>query len=70
MKLAVTGKGGVGKTTVVASLARAWHAAGCRVVAVDADPDPNLAGTLGYRGQEITPLVGPTAGPVLAGRSG
>jgi CO dehydrogenase maturation factor len=47
----------VGKTTVAACLARAWQASGCRVVAVDADPDANLAGTLGYRGEEITPLV-------------
>ena len=57
MKVAVTGKGGVGKTTVAASLARALHALGRDVVAVDADPDANLAGTLGYRGGDITPLV-------------
>ncbi len=57
MKVAITGKGGVGKTTVAASLARAWRDAGCRVVAVDADPDANLAETLGYRGAPITPLV-------------
>ena len=57
MKVAVTGKGGVGKTTVAASLARCWRDLGYRVVAVDADPDANLAGTLGYRGAPITPLV-------------
>jgi CO dehydrogenase maturation factor len=57
VKLAVTGKGGVGKTTVAASLARALRGVGERVVAVDADPDANLAGTLGYRGPQITPLV-------------
>lgn len=57
MKLAVTGKGGVGKTTVAAALARYWHDQGQRVVAVDADPDANLAWTLGYRGQEIAPLT-------------
>ena len=57
MKVAVTGKGGVGKTTVAAHLARRWCDMGHRVVAVDADPDANLAGTLGYRGPEITPLV-------------
>src|SRR5664279_588012 len=57
MKVAVTGKGGVGKTTVAASLARCWRDLGYRVVAVDADPDANLAGTLGYRGPAITPLV-------------
>ncbi len=56
MKIAVTGKGGVGKTTVAAHLARCWRDLGRRVMAVDADPDANLAGTLGYRGPEITPL--------------
>jgi CO dehydrogenase maturation factor len=57
VKVALTGKGGVGKTTVAAALARAWHAQGRRVVAVDADPDANLAGTLGYRGEPIEPLA-------------
>jgi len=57
MKVAIAGKGGVGKTTVAASLARCWRELGYRVVAVDADPDANLAGTLGYRGPAITPLV-------------
>jgi CO dehydrogenase maturation factor len=57
MKVAVAGKGGVGKTTVSAFLARCWRDLGHEVVAVDADPDANLAGTLGYRGPDITPLV-------------
>ncbi len=57
MKVAVTGKGGVGKTTVAASLARALRDLGRDVVAVDADPDTNLAGCLGYRGPEIAPLT-------------
>ncbi len=57
MKVAVTGKGGVGKTTVAASLARALRDLGRAVVAVDADPDTNLAGCLGYRGPEIAPLT-------------
>ncbi|MFN3346803.1 MAG: AAA family ATPase [Candidatus Bipolaricaulaceae bacterium] len=48
MKIAVAGKGGVGKTTVTALLARAAVCAGHRVVAVDADPNPTLAATLGY----------------------
>jgi CO dehydrogenase maturation factor len=47
MKLAVAGKGGVGKTTVAALLARAAVSRGYRVVAVDADPHPTLAQTLG-----------------------
>ena len=57
MKIAITGKGGVGKTTVAAYLARGWRRLGYRVTAVDADPDANLAGTLGYRGPEIVPLT-------------
>ena len=57
VKVAVTGKGGVGKTTVAAALARCWRDLGHDVVAVDADPDANLAGTLGYRGPAIAPLV-------------
>ena len=57
VKVAVTGKGGVGKTTVAASLARALRGLGHEVVAVDADPDTNLAGCLGYRGPEIAPLA-------------
>ncbi len=48
MKLAVTGKGGVGKTTIAALLARASQSHGNRVIAIDADPDANLAPTLGY----------------------
>ncbi len=47
MKLAVAGKGGVGKTTLTAALARRLAHCGRRVVAVDADPDGNLASALG-----------------------
>jgi CO dehydrogenase maturation factor len=47
VKLAVSGKGGVGKTTLSASLARLWAAEGRRVIAIDADPDANLATALG-----------------------
>ena len=57
MKVAVTGKGGVGKTTVAAALARGLRDLGHQVVAVDADPDTNLAGALGHRGPETTPLT-------------
>ena len=58
MKLAVTGKGGVGKTTVSALLAKALAARGRLVVAIDADPDSNLAACLGYAHPEtIRPLV-------------
>lgn len=47
MKVAVTGKGGVGKTTLTAILARTLARSGASVVAVDADPNPNLAIALG-----------------------
>ncbi|PIP39257.1 MAG: carbon monoxide dehydrogenase [Desulfobacterales bacterium CG23_combo_of_CG06-09_8_20_14_all_51_8] len=47
MKLAVSGKGGVGKTTFSALLIRALNAAGKHVLAIDADPDANLAAAIG-----------------------
>ncbi len=47
MKLAVSGKGGVGKTTLASALARLWAEEGRRVIAIDADPDANLAIALG-----------------------
>ncbi|HEU0291889.1 MAG TPA: carbon monoxide dehydrogenase accessory protein CooC [Anaerolineales bacterium] len=48
MKLAITGKGGVGKTTLTALLAQSYADAGRQVLAVDADPSPCLAGALGF----------------------
>ncbi|MBP8003350.1 MAG: AAA family ATPase [Chloroflexi bacterium] len=48
MKIAVSGKGGVGKTTLTALLAQAFADAGRQVLAVDADPAPCLAGALGF----------------------
>ena len=47
MKIAISGKGGVGKTTLSSGLARLWAAEGRRVIAIDADPDANLATALG-----------------------
>jgi CO dehydrogenase maturation factor len=47
MKLAVSGKGGVGKTTLVAILARLIAADGRNVIAIDADPACNLSAALG-----------------------
>lgn len=48
MKIAVTGKGGVGKTTLTGLLAQVYADAGRDVLAVDADPSPCLAGALGF----------------------
>jgi CO dehydrogenase maturation factor len=47
MKLAVSGKGGVGKTTFAALLIRTLNDLGKHVLAIDADPDANLAAALG-----------------------
>jgi CO dehydrogenase maturation factor len=48
MKLAISGKGGVGKTTLAALMAQAYADSGKDVLAVDADPSPCLAGALGF----------------------
>jgi CO dehydrogenase maturation factor len=57
MKLAVSGKGGVGKTTFAAFLIRALADEGKRVLAIDADPDANLAQALGVRdSDDIVPI--------------
>ncbi len=47
LKLAISGKGGVGKSTVVGVLARLFAAEGRPVLAIDADPDANLASAIG-----------------------
>ncbi len=56
MKLAISGKGGVGKTTLAALLSRFLVANGKEVIAVDADPDANLAAALGLADHPITPI--------------
>lgn len=58
MKLAISGKGGVGKTTLTALLAKAFSQRGFRVLAIDADPDANLAAALGFPNpEEIRPIA-------------
>ncbi|MGW8319915.1 MAG: ATP-binding protein [Thermodesulfobacteriota bacterium] len=58
MKLAISGKGGVGKTTLTALLAKAFTKRGYRVLAIDADPDANLAAALGFPNPEtIRPIA-------------
>jgi CO dehydrogenase maturation factor len=57
MKLAVSGKGGVGKTTLSAVLSRTFYNEGHKVLAIDADPDANLASALGFADlDKIVPL--------------
>ena len=57
MKIAVSGKGGVGKTTFASFLIRALADEGKVVLAIDADPDANLAQALGVKGRdEIVPI--------------
>jgi CO dehydrogenase maturation factor len=58
MKLAISGKGGVGKTTFAALLIRTLNREGRRVLAIDADPDANLAAALGIAdADKITPIA-------------
>ena len=57
MKIAITGKGGVGKTLLAALLAEIFTQGGYSVLAIDADPNPNLAATLGFPyAAKITPI--------------
>ena len=57
MKIAFAGKGGVGKTTISASLARFLAEKGERVFAIDADPNANLALSLGLSREQADAIV-------------
>jgi CO dehydrogenase maturation factor len=66
MKIAIAGKGGVGKTTLAGVMARYLADKGYKVLTIDADPDANLASALGFPPElvkgvtplaEMTPLV-------------
>jgi CO dehydrogenase maturation factor len=56
MKIAVSGKGGVGKTTISAYFAKKFAQEGYQVYAVDADPDLSLGTVLGIESNEIQNL--------------
>jgi CO dehydrogenase maturation factor len=57
VKIAVSGKGGVGKTLVSGTLASYFAQKGFKVMAIDADPSPNLALTLGIPIEEANKIV-------------
>ena len=57
MKIAVTGKGGTGKTTIAAVLSHFFKNSGFDVLAVDADPDANLAEALGAEKSQLAGLT-------------
>ncbi|MGE5618469.1 MAG: AAA family ATPase [Sphingomonadaceae bacterium] len=59
-KIAISGKGGVGKTTLAGMLARQYAAEGVAVLAIDADPDANLASALG-----VPPEAAATLSPIV-----
>ncbi|MEN8140497.1 MAG: P-loop NTPase [Thermodesulfobacteriota bacterium] len=69
MKIAVAGKGGVGKTTIMALIAKKLQEAGREVLVIDADPSPHMAQTLGFgQVEQITPIA--EMGKLLAERAG
>ncbi|MCS7180838.1 MAG: AAA family ATPase [bacterium] len=56
MKIAISGKGGTGKTTISTCLTQIFLKRGKRVILIDADPDSNIKTTLNIK-EEITPLI-------------
>ncbi len=58
MKIAISGKGGVGKTLLASLLSKTFAESGYSVLAIDADSNPNLAATLGFpHPEEIIPIA-------------
>ncbi len=69
MKIAISGKGGVGKTTIMALLAGECRKQGREVLVIDADPSPHMAETLGFKdAAKIKPIADMTK--LLAERAG
>ena len=65
MKVAITGKGGVGKTTLSSTLARLYADEGRTVLAADVDPDANLGLALGLTQEEVDAIVPISQLPVV-----
>jgi CO dehydrogenase maturation factor len=57
VKIAVSGKGGAGKTTISATIARLFAQRGYSVLAIDGDPNPNLGVALGVEAQGLAELA-------------
>ncbi len=57
MKIAICGKGGVGKTTFSGILMTLFVSEGYKVIGIDADPDPHLPSIFGIPADEITPIT-------------
>ena len=57
MKVAITGKGGVGKTTFSSVLARLYADEGRKVLCADVDPDANLGLALGFSEEELSQIT-------------
>ena len=57
MKIAVSGKGGVGKTTLASLLIKCLALEGKSVLAIDADPDANLAHALSMDASKLVPIA-------------
>ncbi len=69
MKIAISGKGGVGKTSIMALLAKEFKKNGKEVLVIDADPSPHMAETLGVaKPEDIRPIADMTK--ILVERSG
>lgn len=69
MKIAISGKGGVGKTTIMALLANQFKKQGKEVLLIDADPSPHMAQTIGIKDiDKIKPIADMTE--LLVERSG
>ncbi len=69
MKIAISGKGGVGKTTIMALLANQFRKQGKEVLLIDADPSPHMAQTIGIKDVDsVKPIAEMTE--LLVERSG